>query len=163
VFVIILDISLPEGKSINPVFKNRKIYRSAGSGHRALHHHEGIQLVAVGIAKIGRVKAVPARSGRSLTGPAVGQGDVIGMKTDSAGLYVFKNLKPAVYNLQFSLVGYQKKMQFDVQLSNARPTVFRLAQEISLKTTKSKRILFHRAITNVPYGYAWSCGSIRNA
>ena len=53
------------------------------------------------------------------------QGVSGGVKTDSAGIYQFKNLRPAVYNLQFSLVGYQKKMQFDVQLSNARPTVLR--------------------------------------
>ena len=57
-----------------------------------------------------------------------------GVKTDSAGLYVFKNLKPAVYNLQFSLVGYQKKMQFDVQLSNAKPTVLDVFLEAQMTT-----------------------------
>lgn len=57
-----------------------------------------------------------------------------GSKTDSAGVYLFKNLKPAVYNLQFSLVGYQKKMQFDVQLSNAKPTVLDVFLEAQMTT-----------------------------
>jgi len=51
-----------------------------------------------------------ALTNEPLVGVTVGiQGMNGGVKTDSAGLYVFKNLKPAVYNLQFSLVGYQKK------------------------------------------------------
>ena len=62
------------------------------------------------------------------------QGLNVGIKTDSTGLYVFKNLKPAVYNLQFSLVGYQKKMQFDVQLSNAKPTVLDVFLEVQMTT-----------------------------
>ena len=72
-----------------------------------------------------------------------------GVKTDSAGLYVFKNLKPAVYNLQFSLVGYQKKMQFDVQLSNAKPTVldvFLEAQMTNLGEVSIRAPLFIKPV-----------------
>jgi hypothetical protein len=76
-----------------------------------------------------------ALTNEPLVGVTVGiQGMNGGVKTDSAGLYVFKNLKPAVYNLQFSLVGYQKKMQFDVQLSNAKPTVLDVFLEAQMTT-----------------------------
>lgn len=57
-------------------------------------------------------------------------GTTLATKTDTAGVYRFKNIKPGLYNIQFSYVGYKKKTQFDVQVGNARPAVLDMNLEM---------------------------------
>ncbi len=57
-------------------------------------------------------------------------GTTLAAKTDTAGVYRFKNIKPGLYNIQFSYVGYKKKTQFDVQVGNARPAVVDVSLEM---------------------------------
>ena len=57
-------------------------------------------------------------------------GTTLATKTDTAGVYRFKNIKPGLYNIQFSYVGYKKKTQFDVQVGNARPAVLDVSLEM---------------------------------
>ncbi len=57
-------------------------------------------------------------------------GTTLATKTDTAGVYRFKNIKPGLYNIQFSYVGYKKKTQFDVQVGNARPAVVDVSLEM---------------------------------
>jgi len=57
-------------------------------------------------------------------------GTTLATKTDTAGVYRFNNIKPGLYNIQFTYVGYQKKIQFDVQVGNARPAVIDVSLEM---------------------------------
>ena len=57
-------------------------------------------------------------------------GTTLAAKTDTAGVYRFRNIKPGLYNIQFSYVGYKKKTQFDVQVGNARPAVIDVSLEM---------------------------------
>lgn len=57
-------------------------------------------------------------------------GTTLAAKTDTAGVYRFNNIKPGLYNIQFTYVGYQKKIQFDVQVGNARPAVIDVGLEM---------------------------------
>ncbi len=65
-----------------------------------------------------------ALTNETLPGVSVSiQGLTGGISTDTAGFYQFKNIKPGFYNVQFSFVGYQKLIQYDIQISNAKPTL----------------------------------------
>lgn len=50
--------------------------------------------------------------------------------TDSIGSYSFKDLKPGVYSLRFSSIGYKTKSVFDIQVSNARTSFTDAALEL---------------------------------
>ncbi|MCX2576264.1 TonB-dependent receptor [Pedobacter sandarakinus] len=70
----------------------------------------------------------------------------IGTQTDSLGNYSLTALKPGVYNIQFSAVGYSNKSLFDVQVANAKPTTIDLALEttqndIGEVTVRSQRFV----------------------
>lgn len=62
--------------------------------------------------------------------------------TDSAGNYIFKDLKPGVYSIRFSYVGSKPKSVFDIQVSNARTafvdvileTESAVLEEVSIRT-----------------------------
>lgn len=56
--------------------------------------------------------------GVSVTLPDVNRSTV----TDSIGSYIFRDLKPGVYNIRFSYVGYKPKAIFDIQVTNSRPS-----------------------------------------
>ncbi|MCF8319408.1 MAG: carboxypeptidase-like regulatory domain-containing protein, partial [Sphingobacteriaceae bacterium] len=72
-----------------------------------------------------------ALTNQALTGVSISiQGIAGGTSTDSAGVYVFKNLKPGFYNITFSFVGYQKKIQYDISVTNAKPTFLDLSLDI---------------------------------
>lgn len=71
-----------------------------------------------------RGKVSDAFSNQALTGVTVNVQGVPGLAiTDSAGNYTVKNLKPGVYNVRFSFVGYKVRLFFDIQVNNALPTV----------------------------------------
>lgn len=48
------------------------------------------------------------------------QGTTIGAISDIDGKYIFNNLKPGLYNLEVSSVGFKNKVVFEVEVSNAR-------------------------------------------
>jgi hypothetical protein len=52
-----------------------------------------------------------------------------GAITDSLGDYRITGLKPGYYNLQFSLVGFQKKAVYDIQVTNAKAAIVEIALE----------------------------------
>ncbi len=63
-----------------------------------------------------------------------------GVSSDSLGNYILSNLKPGVYDIQFSRVGYKKKMAYDVQVSNAKPTMIDIALELEAATLGEVRV-----------------------
>ncbi|MBC7744488.1 MAG: TonB-dependent receptor [Flavobacterium sp.] len=69
-------------------------------------------------------KVTDALSNQNLQGvtvflPGINKGTV----TDSLGNYSLTDLKPGVYNIRFSFIGYKPKAIFDIQISNARPAI----------------------------------------
>ncbi len=54
--------------------------------------------------------------------------------SDSAGFYQFRNLKPGVYNLRFSYVGFKTQLIFDILVSNARTALLDVALESNAST-----------------------------
>ena len=62
------------------------------------------------------------------------QGTTIGVSTDIDGNYEFTNLEPALYNLEFSSVGFKGKVIYEVQAFNNRPIFIDIeVEEIALE------------------------------
>jgi hypothetical protein len=59
------------------------------------------------------------------------QGTSSGASADENGVYEIKSLTPGTYHLEASFVGFKKQVQFDVMVTNARPTIvnFQLEEE----------------------------------
>ncbi len=57
------------------------------------------------------------------------QGTTIGAPTDLDGQYRIENLTPDLYNLEVTYLGYQKKIVFEVQVSNSKPAQVDFALE----------------------------------
>lgn len=49
------------------------------------------------------------------------QGTSIGATADDAGTYIITGLKPGLYNVEASAVGFEKQIVFEIQVTNARP------------------------------------------
>ena len=47
-------------------------------------------------------------------------GEKIGAVTDESGIFELTNLKPGVYNLQASFIGYKTKIIYEIELTNSR-------------------------------------------
>ena len=47
-------------------------------------------------------------------------GEKIGAVTDESGFFELRNLKPGVYNLQASFIGYKTKILYEIELTNSR-------------------------------------------
>ena len=47
-------------------------------------------------------------------------GEGIGTSTDELGYFEINNLKPGVYNLQASFIGYKKRILYEIELTNSR-------------------------------------------
>ena len=60
------------------------------------------------------------------------QGETSSAISDSLGNYVLSGLKPGVYNLQFSLVGYKSKALFDILVSNAKTAIADVTLEMEI-------------------------------
>ncbi|MDN3584572.1 TonB-dependent receptor [Mucilaginibacter flavus] len=67
-------------------------------------------------------------------------GTTTGTTTDSTGNYQIKGLKTGFYNLEFSLVGYVKKITYDLQVTNATAAVNDIALEDDNKQLGEVRI-----------------------
>jgi hypothetical protein len=57
------------------------------------------------------------------------QGTQFGAACDENGAYIIGNLKPGQYNVEASYVGFKKQVQFEVQVTNARPAIVDFALE----------------------------------
>ena len=60
--------------------------------------------------------------------------------TDSTGTYVLTGLRPGVYNLFFSHIGYKDHTAFDVQVTNARATILDISLESVADTIKEVQV-----------------------
>ncbi|HUH33043.1 MAG TPA: TonB-dependent receptor, partial [Daejeonella sp.] len=63
-----------------------------------------------------------------------------GTTTDSTGSYIFNDLKPGVYSIRFSYVGYKPKSVYDIQVSNARTSFIDVSLESETATLEEVTI-----------------------
>ncbi len=73
------------------------------------------------------------------------QGSTTGTITDIDGNFVLENLKPGVYNLQVSFVGYETKTLFDVEVIVSKPTI------LSITLTQAAESLGEVVIKESPF------------
>lgn len=74
------------------------------------------------------------------------QNTTVGTKTDIEGKFELKDLKPGLYNLEISYVGYRKKVIYEIAVDNAKPTFLDIQlekskqeiKEVSIKGRKDK-------------------------
>ncbi len=57
------------------------------------------------------------------------QGTTIGAAADENGFYELRELKPGQYNLEASFIGYKKLIVYEIQVTNARPSVIDFSLE----------------------------------
>ncbi len=57
------------------------------------------------------------------------EGTSVGATTDLDGNYAITGLKPALYNVQISYIGFDEKTFYEIQVSNSRPTTQDFAME----------------------------------
>lgn len=62
----------------------------------------------------------------------------LGTQTDSTGSFIFRSLKPGLYNLEVSFVGYVKKVVYEIAVDNAKASFIDIRLE---KSTISKKEL----------------------
>jgi hypothetical protein len=68
------------------------------------------------------------------------QGTTIGTTADESGKYSITNLKPGLYNLEVSFVGFEKQMVFEVPVTTARPTYIDILLEETSEQLKEVEI-----------------------
>lgn len=86
-------------------------------------------------------KVTTTLSNQPLQGVSVAViGTTIGTVTDSAGNYQLNNLKPGYYTVQFSLLGYGKKISYDVQVTNSKPALTDVSLEDDAKALSDVNI-----------------------
>lgn len=61
------------------------------------------------------------------------QNTTIGTTTDFDGNYIIENLKPGLYNIEASYIGYSSKTIFEIEVFNNRPTIVNFELEQSEK------------------------------
>jgi outer membrane receptor for ferrienterochelin and colicin len=57
------------------------------------------------------------------------QNTSIGTTTDTAGRFEIRNLNPGLYNVQVNMIGYLKKTEFEVLVTNVKPTELEIRLE----------------------------------
>lgn len=62
------------------------------------------------------------------------QGTSTGMATDTAGRFEFRNLNPGLYNVQVAQVGYQKKVIFEVLVTNVKAAELEILMDSDSRT-----------------------------
>lgn len=60
----------------------------------------------------------------------------IGVKTDTNGNFEFKQLKPGLYNIEVSYIGYKKKVLYEIAVDNSKPSFVEILLEQSQKDVK---------------------------
>ncbi|MBK8145713.1 MAG: carboxypeptidase-like regulatory domain-containing protein [Bacteroidetes bacterium] len=68
------------------------------------------------------------------------QGTAFGAKTDSAGRFEIRNLKPGLYNIEISNVGFKKKVLYEIAVDNSKPTFVEVLLEKSQREIKEVTI-----------------------
>ncbi|MEI8204012.1 MAG: TonB-dependent receptor, partial [Bacteroidota bacterium] len=71
------------------------------------------------------------------------QGTNTGVTSDIDGKYELKNLNPGVYNIMVSMIGFEKKSEMEVMVTNSKPTVinfqlketYQQLKEVEVKTS----------------------------
>lgn len=63
------------------------------------------------------------------------QNTTTAVNTDTGGVYILKDLKPGLYNLEVKYIGYQTKVQYEVEVTNVKQVQIDFALE-----TESKNI-----------------------
>ena len=80
-----------------------------------------------------------ALSGKSVEFASVQlEGTAFGALTDSSGFFEIKNLKPGIYNVRITSVGYKSKGIPEVEVTNAKPATLNL--EIESEATEIKEV-----------------------
>ena len=76
-------------------------------------------------------KITDALSNAELQGVSVRiQGKTQGTVSDSSGNFILSKLKPGVYNIQFTFVGYKPFAEYDIVVINSKPSVVNASLEI---------------------------------
>ncbi|MCC7029463.1 MAG: TonB-dependent receptor, partial [Chitinophagaceae bacterium] len=68
------------------------------------------------------------------------QGTNLGAKTDTAGRFEIANLKPGLYNIEVSMIGYKKKVLYEIAVDNSKPTFIEILLEKSQKEIKEVKV-----------------------
>lgn len=64
------------------------------------------------------------------------QGTAFGAKTDSSGTFEIRNLKPGLYNIEITNIGFKKKVLYEIAVDNSKPTFVEVLLEKSQKEIK---------------------------
>ena len=76
-------------------------------------------------------KITDALSNAELQGVSVRiQGKTQGTVSDSSGNFILSKLKPGVYNIQFTFVGYKPFAEYDIVVINSKPSIVNASLEI---------------------------------
>ncbi|MGF1635598.1 MAG: carboxypeptidase-like regulatory domain-containing protein [Cyclobacteriaceae bacterium] len=65
------------------------------------------------------------------------QGSTIGTTSDTNGYYEIDNLKPGLYNIEVSYLGFKKFTQFEIEVSNARSAMVDIALQEDPQTLEN--------------------------
>ena len=63
-----------------------------------------------------------------------------GATSDENGNYEIKNLKPGTYNIECSLLGFQKKVEYEIVVENNKPAMVDFVLEPNSKSLKEVKI-----------------------
>ena len=97
-----------------------------------------------GIAQSGKIfgKVTDQITGNPLAfAPVAIQGTGFGALSNDSGYYEITNLKPGLYNVECSFLGYQKFIQFEVEVTNARSAVLNIVLSPDVKLGKTLEIV----------------------
>ncbi|MEN9332924.1 MAG: hypothetical protein RLY35_104 [Bacteroidota bacterium] len=97
-----------------------------------------------GMAQSGKIfgKVTDQITGNPLAfAPVAIQGTGFGALSNDSGYYEITNLKPGLYNVECTFLGYQKFIQFEVEVTNARSAVLNIALSPDVKLGKTLEIV----------------------
>lgn len=70
-------------------------------------------------------------------------GTDLGTSTDFDGAYIIEGLKPGLYNIQVSYIGYESASQYELEVQGIRPTVYNF--ELSQNSNKIEEVVVKAA------------------
>jgi hypothetical protein len=73
--------------------------------------------------------------------PVAIQGTAFGALSNDSGYYEINNLKPGLYNVECTFLGYRKFIQFEVEVTNARSAFLNIALSPEVKEGKILEII----------------------
>ncbi|MFZ6052701.1 TonB-dependent receptor [Halocola ammonii] len=72
------------------------------------------------------------------------QGESSGASTDIDGKYSLTGLKPGLYNLEVTSIGFKKETVFEIQVTNARPAVVNVKMQETAVQTEAAEVVASR-------------------